>query len=151
MSHVAIGKLKIYDLASLIAACKQLGLEFCEGQSTWRWYGKWVKDYSKDDAAFKHGVKPEDYGKNAAHAIKVPGATYDIGVYKMTDAEGKTYYAPVHDNYREGHGIEKVCGKGLSKLQDECGVARALKWAKRQGMAASRIVKDGRVQVRARG
>ncbi len=77
MSHIARIELEIYSLEELRRACKQLGLTFCEGQQTYEWYGRWV-----GDAELPEGLSVDDLGK-CDHAIKVPGATYEIGIKKI--------------------------------------------------------------------
>ena len=76
MSHVAKIELEINDLETLKAACKDLGFEFLCDQPTYRWYGQWVGDYP-----LPQGFTQDDLGK-CTHAIRVPGATYEIGVVK---------------------------------------------------------------------
>ncbi len=62
MSHIVKIELEVKDLAVLKSACNRLGLVFLEGRKEFRWYGN-----------------------NAAceHAIRLPGADYEIGVQRM--------------------------------------------------------------------
>ena len=80
MSHVSSVRIEIRSLEALRLACRRLGLQLNEGQKTHKWYGRWVGDYHGADAAFHHGIKPEDYGK-CEHAISIPGddEAYEIG------------------------------------------------------------------------
>jgi hypothetical protein len=59
MSHISKIELEVRDLGILGQACERLGLRLVRGKRRFRWYGK--------DA-------PCD------HAIRVPGADYEIGV-----------------------------------------------------------------------
>jgi hypothetical protein len=100
MSHVAMVSIEIKDLDALKVAAEECGLEFRENQKTYKWYGKWMNDYSGDDAAYKAGLDPKDYGK-CAHAIGVPNnnRAYEIGV--IDKGEGK--YGLVWDFWQGGH------------------------------------------------
>ncbi len=62
MSHISKIELEINDLGTLDQACRRMGLELIRSQRTFKWYGT---EDSKCD-----------------HAIKVPGANYEIGVTK---------------------------------------------------------------------
>lgn len=155
MSHVASVELKVISLEHLKAACKELGFEFLEGQSTYRWYGRYMADYGADDAAFKHGIKPDQYGKEAAHVLRHKDATYDIGVYHSPSGDGS--YVLCYDNWNDGNGLEKVAGVGLTKLKTEYGVVTAMNQAKvlRQktgkNWTAKRVTNaTGQVQVKLR-
>ena len=52
-------------------------LNSCD-QPTYRWYGQWVGDYIHN---IPQGFTQDDLGK-CTHAIRVPGATYEIGVVR---------------------------------------------------------------------
>jgi hypothetical protein len=129
MSHVVTMKTQIGDLDALREACKALGLTFHENQTTYRWYGRWVNDYHAEDAAYHHGVKPEDYGK-CSHAISAPGATYDIGVCKLANGN----YTLIYDNFSQGMGLERELGPRCRKLKQEYGVQAAISQAEQQGL-----------------
>ena len=59
MSHISKIELEVKDLAVLGQACTRLGLSLIKGQNTFKWYGQ---------------EAPCD------HCIRVPGASYEIGV-----------------------------------------------------------------------
>ena len=61
MSHISKIELEINDLGMLGQACKGLGMELVRNQKAFKWYG-------------------ED--SQCDHAIKVPEASYEIGVVK---------------------------------------------------------------------
>jgi hypothetical protein len=90
MSHVSCVNVEIKDLNALKRAAEELGLEFVEGQKTYKWYGVWVNDYHKEDAAYRHGIDPKDYGK-CEHALRIPGdkTAYEVGVVKVADGTFK--------------------------------------------------------------
>ena len=142
MSHVATVEIQIKDLAALKAACKKLGLEFLEGQTTYRWYGRYVGDYPLPE-----GFAPSDMGK-CEHALRVkdnPNA-YEVGVVKRRD--GKPGFALMYDFWKEGHGLESVIGKKASKLTQRYAAEVAIKQAKKQGFRVTQTVaQDGSVRL----
>ena len=71
MSLVSCVKVIIKDIDTLVEEAEKLGLEFHEGQTTYKWYGQWIRDYHADDAAYKHGIDPKKYG-TCTHALSVP-------------------------------------------------------------------------------
>ncbi len=121
MSHVSQIELKIKSLDALKAACKRLGLEWMEGQRTYRWYGSWV-----GDTPLPEGVKVEDLGK-CTHAIRVPGASYEIGV-----VEKQGEYILMWDFWKYG-GLERVLGQGGGKLKQAYSVEQTKAVARRAG------------------
>src|SRR5437016_6251552 len=107
MSHVAAIKTEITDLEALKRACDELGLTFKEGQTTYKWFGQWVNDYHGEDAAYKSGIDPKDYGK-CAHAIGVPGSGYEIGVVKLPNGN----FTLIYDFFGPGRKIMETLGQG---------------------------------------
>lgn len=135
MSHVASVNIVIKDLAALKAACHELGLTFVENQKTHAWWGRWANDYAAKDAAYiQSGIKPENYG-HCEHAIKVPGSTYEIGVYKNPKGAG---FVLAYDFYGPGQGIRKKLGQGLEKLKQCYAVNIASMTAKAKGWIVNR-------------
>ena len=65
MSHISKIELEVKDLSALKQACHALNLEFCAHQEQFQWYGR---------------------PSQCQHAIKVPGARYEIGVVKANNA-----------------------------------------------------------------
>ena len=65
MSHVTKVNFKVQDIGALRDACADLGLEFHEGQKTFKWWG----------------------GQTQAcdHAISMKGADHEIGVVRRPD------------------------------------------------------------------
>lgn len=147
MSHVAKVNIEVKSLDALRKAAKNLGLEWKENQTTYKWYGKWVNDYGKEDAAYHHGIKPEDYGKNAVHAISVPGndSAYEIGVVRRTDSDGNPLegYTLVWDFFANGYGMMDYVGdKGCGKLVAQYSREVMLEQAALQGYAASETIDE---------
>jgi hypothetical protein len=143
MSHTVSLDLQVKSLDSLTAACRILGLTFDRNRSSWRWYGRFLSDYNGNDAAFKHGVKPEEYGTADAGVITCPGAGYDVGVYKV----GNTYRL-VYDNWHGGMGLDEKLGVGLTRLKAQYGIEVAKRILSKQGYRCKpRIDKHGRPMI----
>jgi len=138
MSHVSTIKMVIEDLDALEAACKLIGCEMVRDQKTWKWYGKWVNDYHGDDAAYRHGISPEDYGK-CEHAIRVVGVdgAYEVGLVKNPDGAG---YLPLYDFWAGGHGLQKVIGDNAGNLRREYALQCGMKEMARKGFRTERVV-----------
>lgn len=127
MSHVSTIETVINDLDALKQAAESLGLEFVEGQKTYRYYGRWANDYHEKDAAYKHGFDPKQYGQ-CSHALRVkdqPGA-YEVGVVKKEDGT----YGLLFDHWCAGYGLmAKIGPKGsfLSQAYTKVKVETELK------------------------
>ena len=65
MSHISRIEVEVKDLSILKAACRRLGLTFFEDQKTFKWFG--TEDGACD------------------HTIRIPEATYEIGVVKLSN------------------------------------------------------------------
>lgn len=113
MSHVVSIKTEFKSILALKAACDELGLTFKENQKTIRWFGQWVNDYSREDAAYKLGIKPEQYG-TCDHAVEVPGSGYDIGFLRNPETGGYRLYFDFWGH--NGTQIQNAIGKNGEKL-----------------------------------
>lgn len=147
MSHVAHIDLHVKDLDCLREACKELGLEFREGQTTWRWFGKWMDDYHDESrAAALQGFDPKRFGLDSIHAIGVPGNSdaYEIGVIPRQD--GKPGFTLLYDNYCAGNGLENLTGRDLKKLKTEYGMSVGKKKMLKKGYryAGRKTLANGR-------
>ena len=124
MSHVVMGEGRIGqtddDIKAIKMACEHLGLVFCEGQSEYKWYGRWMKDYHVADAAYRK-IAADSFGKGAKHVIRLPWSMHDEEVYArdpskrpyeigLVEMEDGTL-APVFDNWRAGKGVATLVGK----------------------------------------
>ncbi len=105
MSHIVKIELEVKDLAVLKSACNRLGLMFLEGRKEFRWYGN-----------------------NAAceHAIRLPGADYEIGVQRMDDR-----YELQCDFYDPN--VEKAIGVNGGLLKQAYAVEKTRTEARRKG------------------
>lgn len=126
MSHIAKVQVVIKDLNSLKAAAAKLGLEFVEGQATYRWFGKFV-----GDTALPAGVDVTTLGR-CDHAIRVKGnpRAYEIGVRLMPNGS----FTLLYDYWQGGYGLEAVAGKNLSNLTTGYNIAVATKLCQSKGL-----------------
>lgn len=121
MSHISKIEIEIRSLEDLKEACKELGFEFCEGQQTYRWYGTYL-----EDTELPENVAVEDLG-TCNHAIRVPGARYEIGILKKEDR-----YQLLWDSWRTG-GLEKRIGKNAGLLKQAYTLQRIKREARIKG------------------
>lgn len=124
MSHVAEVTLQVTDLDALSMACDTLGMELVRGQTTYRWFGRWLNDWSDSErAASLRGRDPKTFG-HCEHAIRIKGnsSAYEIGVCPRLD--GKPGYDLVYDAYGAGGGaLHRVAGQDLRGLKDHYAAA----------------------------
>ena len=106
MSHISKIELEVKDLETLARACTRLGLKLVKGQKTFKWYG--TEDGKCD------------------HAIKVPGATYEIGVIKAGNA------LELQCDYFDS-GIGKAIGQNGGLLKQAYAIERTKIEARRKG------------------
>lgn len=148
MSHVATVDIEIKDehIDCLAKAAADCGLEWRQGQTTYKWFGQWVRDYHGGDAAYKHGIDPKNYGK-CEHAMAIPGAgasQYELGVTR--NKEGKL--ALIWDFFGSGRNLVAKIGKNGDLLAQRYAVQVALKQAKLKGMRVQeRSLPNGAVQL----
>ena len=141
MSHVATVDLAIKDLACLKKAAENLGLEYRQNQKNYKWFGRWVNDYHGENAAHRHGIKTEDYGK-CDHAIGIPNnkAAYEIGVVKSKTKEGE--HTLIWDFWGQGQGLQSYVGDGCGKLCQQYSKEVATKKAMEMGYTISQKTQE---------
>ena len=105
MSHISRIELEIKDLQSLKEACKRLGFEFCDNQQSYQWYGRWV-----GDIPLSEGITEDQLGR-CDHAIKVPGAQYEVGVVRKDQS-----YILLYDEWIKG-GLKAKLGVNAGLLK----------------------------------
>lgn len=136
MSHIAKIEIEINDLSALKAACVRLGLEFICDQRTYAWFGEHIGDYP-----IPEGFTVDDMGK-CDHAIRVPGAAYEIGVIKRD-----RQWMLVWDFWRSG-GLERVLGKSAGKLKQAYAASKAVMEARRKGyLVKEQVTKNGGIRI----
>ncbi|MGA2228958.1 MAG: DUF1257 domain-containing protein [Syntrophobacteraceae bacterium] len=121
MSHIAKIELEINDTDTLKLACERLGLEFIENQTTYSWYGTWL-----GDTPLPEGITASDLGK-CNHAIRVPGAQYEIGIVKKDRK-----YILLWDFWHQG-GLEQKLGKNAGRLKQAYTIERVRKEGRLKG------------------
>lgn len=122
MSHITkIQMSEKLDLPTIRQMCKDMGFTFMEGQTTYKWYGRYV-----GDTPLPEGTKVEDLGK-CDHAIKVPGCSYEVGVSKVDN-----HWEIKADFWYEG-GLDKALGPAGGKLTAAYGFTKAKMAARAKG------------------
>jgi len=141
MSHVSTVETVVKSLPAMAKACGEVGAEFREGQQTFEWFGRWMDDYHDADAAYKNGIKPEDYGK-CDHAVHVPGAKYEVGLVSQPDGS----FNLVYDGWGPG-GLHQKLGKGIETLRQAYAVEVVREQVLMQGLdiASESTLEDGSV------
>ena len=122
MSHISKIELQVNDLGTLRRACSRLGLELIKGQKTFKWFGQDGK---------------------CDHAIKIPGANYEIGVLKAGNAFELNcdYYDPI---------IGKVIGRNGGLLKQAYAVERTKSEARRKGYSVIEKTTESGVRLQVR-
>lgn len=143
MSHVTNVGVEIKDLECLKRACEKLGLEFVEGQKTYRWYGRHVGDYP-----LPAGFSKEDLG-HCEHAIRVPGkpGAYEVGVMKRRD--GKEGYTLQYDFWGGGYGLQDAIGINANRLLSRYSAEVGMQVAMAEGwtLLGENVDENGNVEV----
>lgn len=135
MSHIARIELEIKSLENLKAACNNLGLKFCENETSYTWYGRWV-----GDQPLPEGIQKEDLGK-CDHMIHVPGAKYQIGVVKH---DGR--YRLLWDSWAAG-GLENVLGRNAGLLKQAYAVETIKRESRLKGLKLQEKKKEKTIRI----
>lgn len=114
LSHLSRIEVEIKDLQALKMACERMKLTFLTNQTTFKMWGSVP-------------------GK-CDHAIRVPGAQYEVGVVK-----NKTGYELQWDNYQSGGLVEKL-GQNAGLLKQAYAVSKIALSAKKQGYMLREVV-----------
>ena len=135
MSHVVTETVLIKSLPDLKSAAAALGLVFVEGQTSFKWYGRFVGDTVPDS-------DPATWGM-CDHAIRLSSNRgYEIGVVKV---EGG--YRLRYDAWCGGYGLEDVAGVKLSRLKSEYSAQVATKQLRREGYSVARKIVNGKLRL----
>lgn len=136
MSHISTIQIEIKSLEALKKACTRLGFAWAQGQKTYKWYGTFMGDYP-----LPSGIKKENLGK-CDHAIRVPGATYEVGVVSQGDK-----HVLLYDFWTYG-GLEEKLGPNAERLIQAYAVEAAREEAERQGYSVyEEDMSDGSVKL----
>lgn len=137
MSHVAEVKLHVTDLDALAEASRELGLELVIGQTTHRWFGRFLNDWNDTERAAVHqGRDPRTFG-HCEHAITQPGNPegYEIGLCRRLD--GKPGFNLVYDAFAEGGGLHAKAGQDLTLLKKQYAATVAQRHLRQRGYRTS--------------
>jgi hypothetical protein len=122
MSHISKIELKVKDLGVLAQACTRLGLSLVKGQKTFRWYGQEAQ---------------------CDHCIKVPGASYEIGVLTRSGA-----YELNCDFYDKN--LEKVLGQKGRLLKQAYAAEKTRIEARKKGYSVIERQTETGIQIHVR-
>ena len=147
MSHVAAVQCEVRDLEVLKSAAEAVGLEFREGQRTYKWFGKWVNDWHGPRAAVTKGYDPTTFG-TCDHVLAVKGSTvgsqYEIGVTANDDGT----YGLVYDTWGGGgQTLERLAGTDLVGLRNEVAAETASRFARRHGSRVQRTTEGQTIRM----
>lgn len=136
MSHVAAVECIVKDLEALKVAADKLGFEFRENQTTHRWYGRFMNDWSSDRAAVNKGRDPKKFG-TCTHALRLKSNPngYEVGVVAQDDGES---YDLVYDTYGSGRQLEQAAGVDLVHLRNEVAAEISTRTLQKRGWRVAR-------------
>ena len=123
MSHISKIELEVKDLGTLRQACNRLGFNLHEGKKTFKWYG-------------------QEEG-HCDHAIRVPGANYEIGVVNTGNA-----FELCCDYWDSA--IGKAIGTSGGLLRQAYAVERTKTEARRKGYSIIEKKTDSGIQLHVR-
>jgi hypothetical protein len=144
MSHVVTDALQIRDLPALRAAVARLGLDWAEGERSYKWFGRLVGDTPADpsipwgqcDHVIRLRADDPDrrsYGENA----------YEIGVCRLDSGA----YALRYDYWGPGRWIQNRLGQDLRVLRQEYGAQVAERKIRALGYRVRRTERHGKIIV----
>lgn len=138
MSHVVSIETKILDLDALKVAVKELGFEWLEGKKTYTWFGRFL-----GDSPMPKDTTLEELG-SCEHAIRVPGAKYEVGVARAVGGG----YTLRYDFWGPG-GLKKVIGENAGPIVHAYAVQKTLKQAQMmgRGVLSKRTLENGAVEI----
>ncbi len=120
MSHLSRIEIEVNDLRILSAACRRLNLKLNEGQTKFQWYGQ---------------------ESDCQHAIKVPGAAFEIGVLQ----KGKGY--ELQCDYYDPE-IRRQIGKQGGILKQAYAAEKTKFEARLRGYSVAETITDEKVRIR---
>jgi hypothetical protein len=141
MSHLTTVKTEIRDLAALKDACAELGFEFRENQTCYKWFGndeayqgtKWFNEYMATYIP-PDGMALEDLGK-CLHAVHLPGHKYEIGLLRNTDGNA---WRLLYDSWSPDRTLKTSLNKNCNKLVQLYAVHKTMRLARHKGWLATR-------------
>jgi len=138
MSHVVSIETKVKDLQALAQAALRLGGELVVGQTTHKWYGRYM-----GDSPLPNNVPRSELGR-CDHAIKFSGAAYEVGVVKVAGGFELRY-----DEWSDG-GLNNVVGPKAGRLIQAYAIEKAKRVARQSGkrVIGEQRLSDGSIKLR---
>jgi hypothetical protein len=138
MSHVAEVKAELKSFEAIEAAARRLGGSLIRGQKTYRWFGQWL-----GDTPMPAGMTRADLGK-CDHAIRFPGAKYEVGVRQQADGSFKLAW----DWWSAGGLLDHMGDEHAGRFVQAYGIEAAKRAAMRRGYSTRETtLKNGDVQL----
>jgi hypothetical protein len=147
MSHVAGIECEVRDLGDLKVAAEALGFEFVEGQTTHKWFGRFLNDWRSERAAVHKGFDPDTFGR-CEHALRLKDAQptdYEVGVVRRGES-----WALVYDSFGQGRRLEERGGVDMLRLRNEVAAATATRVLERDGWSVRREEHGETIRIAAR-
>jgi hypothetical protein len=116
MSHVeAYTELRFVDLDVLERAAAAIGCELVRNQTTYQWYGRYLRDsLHLPHAAEKAGLIPDGTCQHVLRVKDYPGA-YEVGLVPHPDGQGG--WIPLFDSWgAAGRTLVQAIGSQCEKL-----------------------------------
>jgi len=155
LSHVVGSDIGFADPPAMAAACAELGLEWCEGATTYAWYSRWVDDsvslfpweriFGATEAARLQAL-PKEARKEfmnaflgrCSHKIRVPGTAYEVGVIRRP-SDGK--WALLWDSYGDaGRAVNAAMGGADgARFRQACAETKTVMEARRLGFIVRKM------------
>lgn len=164
MSHVVGADIGFADPPAMASACKELGLEWCEGATTYAWYSRWIDDsvqlfpweriFGAAEAARLKALPKEarkafmnGFLGKCLHKIRIPGTSYEVGVIRRP-SDGK--WALLWDSFGSvGHAVNAAMGGADgAKFRLACAKAKTKMEARRCGFIVREIAQVATLGVR---
>lgn len=147
MSHITTIKLVIKDLATLEAACAELGASLHRNVHNYNWYGAKV-----GPEPLPEGMTLADLGK-CDHVIRLPGVHYEIGVVASKTTAGSytlawDFFGTGKNLRHDGMKLKDRFGDNLVRLQDTYGAHTAMAMLRQKGfLPVRKTLPNGAIQI----
>jgi hypothetical protein len=173
VSHVVGVDLAVSDLDALVEGAEARCNLVRVNTRNWDWFGSWLDDYKGRDAAYKLGIKPEDYGKcdfalvqadsplgRAELAARREGRrltheeavevrrqngtrTNPYSIGVVPDPKKPGRYLLLYDFWQGGYGLKAKVGENCDNLRQAYGIHSASRVAARH--AGHQVVSESKL------
>jgi len=127
----------VTDLAALVKAAPEFGMELVRDVHTYKWWGRSVGDYP-----LPAGFKESELGK-CDHVLRVKdnACAYEIGVVKAKN--GKPGYQLIYDFYgNQGRAVQNCVGEKSERLKQFYSKHYTIRHWQKKGYKVNYTVKE---------